>query len=256
MKNRAKSLCVMIILVFLTLTALPAGAVTVGLLDWAFNVDGTVYEATYDDLSDVFGVDYGDDFDDGAGLGTLTWTTEDVGDYTFIAFFDHEIDEDINTYFNEYGALSGTLAAGQSWEIDEPGYVFGDIYDNVFAGILDNTNSAPVDSEDDVSMAMGWDFTLAVDQKATISLLLSEVVPTSNLGIYLSQTDPEAVYVDPDTGVETVAPYSIYFSSTLEIEDTGGPGPGPIIPEPATIFLMGLGLAGLLGVQRRRKSRK
>ena len=255
MKNRAKSLCVMIILAFLALTTLPAGAVTVDLWDWAFNVDGTVEY----NFSDVFGVDYGDDFDDLEGLGTLEWTTEDVGDHTFIAFFDHEVDEVINTHFNEFGAEVGIPVAGQSWEIDEPGYYSGDIYDNVLDSTtttgsnLDNLvfGGVPGDMPDDVSMAMGWDFSLAVDEVATISLLLSDSEPTS--GFYLSHTDP--VTIDQDTGALSPE-YSIYFSSTIKIEPTGGPGPGPVIPEPSTIFLMGLGLAGLLGVQRRRKSRR
>jgi len=45
----------------------------------------------------------------------------------FFSFLDAEIDEPINTFFNEFGGMSGTAGAGSvdsdpdSWEIDEPG---------------------------------------------------------------------------------------------------------------------------------------
>jgi len=193
-----------------------ASAVTINLYDWAFNVDGTTFEFVNGDTMPTTGTLTN-------GLGTLTWSTSAPGSHTFIAFFDHEIDEAINTFFNEYGEAINTPAI-QSWEIDEPGYIFGDIYGNVLAGALDNTNSVPNGSEDDVSWAMGWDFTLASGESALINLTISETAPTS--GFYLAQTDPESNA-------------SIYFSSSLKTE---------VIPEPATIMLVGAGLAGLIGV--------
>ncbi len=254
MKKKGRLYSIVLILAFFTFGVLPAQAVTVELWDWAFNVDGDNYSYQYgfnDELSDVPDLDYSL-FDDGEGLGTLTWTTEEDGDHTFIAFFDHELDEWENGYINEFGDPDGTLPAGQSWEIDDPW--FGDIYYNIedstptTGSLLDSSvfnGGFPLSMPNDISMAMGWDFILLADQKATISLLLSETMPTD--GFYLSHTDPE-------TGSNFDEEYSIYFSSTLEIKDTGGPGPGPI-PEPSTLFLMGLGLAGLLGIQRKRSSR-
>jgi hypothetical protein len=170
---------------------------------------------------------------DGQGLGTLTWQTGALGSHTFIAFFDHEIDEAVNTWFNEYGDTMNALSAGQSWEIDEPGYVFGDIYDNVLAGSLDNSNGVPLDIPDDVSWALGWDFTLTDGQIATIALDLAGAAPSS--GFYLSQNDPDSL--------ET-----IYFSSTLNIEG-GGPAP---VPEPGTWLLLCCGFIGLFGFGRKR----
>ncbi len=120
----------------------------------------------------------------------------------------------------------------QSWEIDEPGYISGNIYDNVLAGTLDNTNSVPKYSVDDVSWAMGWKFTLAADESALIKLVLSDTAAPSE-GFYMEQVDP-----DSDK--------TIYFLSTLDINP---------VPEPATLLLIGTGLAELLGI-RRKKYRK
>ena len=203
-----------------------SGASATALLyDWAFYVDGTTYEDLLGDTMPTSGSL------DSEGLGTLTWTTSSAGTHNFIGFFDHEIDEAINTFFNEYGDTVNTPDVVQSWEIDEPGYVFGDIYANLLAGSLDNTNGVPQPTPDDVSWAMGWDFSLVAGETATISLILSGTAPSS--GFYLTQTDPDSN--------ET-----IYYSSSLETVPSS-------IPDAATVFLLGsAGLVGALGLRRRR----
>ena len=106
--------------------------------------------------------------------------------------------------------------------------LFGDIFDNFLVSNLDNTNNVPQGLEDDVSMALGWDFALNAGETATIQFnIQNTAAPT---GFFLSQTDPDSN--------ET-----IWFSSTLDISS---------VPEPSTIALLGLGLVGV-GLSRRRK---
>ena len=214
-----------LMLLFLTLGVSGGAAATVDLYDWAFNIDGTVTAAPDEYVITGMPVTGTLDSND---LGTLAWTTSAVGSHSFIAFFDYEIDEAINTFSNEYGEAVSTPAATQSWEIDEPGYLLGDIYDHVLAGSLDNNNTVPGAIPDDVSWAIGWDFVLAVDHTATISLVLAGSAPAS--GFYLSQTDPDSN--------ET-----IYYSSNLTIAP---------VPLPGTMVLLGTGLAALFGLGRKK----
>lgn len=160
--------CITIIsLMILVFAASRASEATSVLYDWAFNVDGTIYEFTAGDSMPVGGTLNSE------GLGTLTWSTSVSGSHNFIAFFDHEIQEATNTFFNEYGEAINTQATIQSWEIDEPGFRDpnpGDIYDHVLAGALDNINAVPQPTPDDVSWAMGWDFNLLSGENALISV--------------------------------------------------------------------------------------
>jgi len=127
--------------------------------------------------------------------------------------------------------VAGVAAAGQTWEIDEPGYVFGDIYAHWLAGGLDGANGVPAASPDDVSFALAWGFGLF---PGSVSFLVSETAPSS--GFYLSQTDP-------DSGP------SLYFSSHLAITEVPG------VPEPLTGPLLIGGVVGLVAWTRRRGPR-
>lgn len=220
-----------------------ASAATIELYEWVFNAEGIVSEGYPSDTSDPLpvGMD-GSGFSFDTGLGTLTWETSGAGNHSFIAFFDHDIyldsdpvdpDSVTGTNFDESGSVSGTPATGQSWEIDEPGWVSGDIYDNVLAGALDNTNYFVTVSSDDVSMDMGWSFTLAADEAARITLELSESMPSG--GFFLTQTDD----TDPEA--------AIYFTGALDVRKIEGPQ----VPEPSTILLFGLGVLVLSGFQRK-----
>lgn len=225
----------------LGIASLSTQAAVIDLFEYGFNIDGTVSSPVVSGGPGdpvPAGVDVSG-FSEITGLGTITATISGAGDHVFIGFFDHEIDEAINTFFNENGATSGAAAAGQSWEIDEPGFLFGDIFDNFFdstvasGSLLDNSNGVPAGLEDDVSMALGWDFALAGAETALISMMLSEVAPAG--GFFLEQHDPDSQA-------------SIFLSSTLTIR--GGMDP---IPEPSMVFLLGIGLIGLIANRRRLK---
>ncbi len=199
-------------------------AADINLFDWAVNIDGSVSylgtlggTVTPDPLP--AGVD-ASGFNSASGLGALTTSITGTGSHFMGIFFDHEIDEPTNTYFNENGSVSGTAATGQSWEIDEPGFTFGDIYTNFDNSALDGSNNVPAGLEDDVSVALGWDFSLGLDEIAIIDMLVSLTQPVS--GFYLAHSDPDSQK-------------SIYFSSTLRVVTQG-------VPAPATLWLCAMGL--------------
>jgi len=199
---------------------------------WAVNIDGVVTDSLFNDPIPS-NVDISA-FNESTGVGSiLVNLTAPLGAHSVDFFFDHEIDESINTYFNENGSASGSLVSGQSWEIDEPGYLFGNIFDNFLASTLDNSNSIPAGVEDDVSVAMGWDFNLGLDEMATITMLISETAPTAVDAFYLTHHD-------------TDSDYSIYFSSSLSITSTAAP-----VPAPSTLLLL---IIGMLGIVKHKRS--
>lgn len=210
---------------------------SIALFEYGFNIDGIVSVNSVPAQVDVTA------FDDATGIGDISISITGNGSHSFGAFFDHEIIDNNNPNDNESGSANGFPSAGQSWEIDEPGYVDGDIYFNFWDALLDNgigtydygggdtgTTSFP----DDVSMAMGWDFTLADGETATIMLMLGITDPG---GFFLKQTDEDSSD-------------AIYFSSTLEITSALSP-----VPVPAAIWLFASGLLGLVGAKRRMGSK-
>ena len=183
------------------------------------NVDGVLVDQTASASFDAF------------GLGTLTFTVTGAGVHYVSLFVDHEIDEETNTFFNEVGSKSGTPSAGQSWEIDEPGFSGGDIYTNFAGSLLDNANGLV--GPEDVSMALGSSMILSATEEATVSFTLSETVPTG--GFYLTHTDPDSQK-------------SIYFSSKTTIEDGG-----THVPDGGgTLIMLSGALAAMAATLRRR----
>jgi hypothetical protein len=165
---------------------------------------------------------------DTENMGSVSWTfSNDTGSQLdnawFFVFLDAEIDQAINTFYNEYGALASVIGAGaddeaaDSWEIDEPGYVFGDIYDNLLAGVLDNSNDVSEALQDDVSLALGFD-------------LGSLVAGATVTGLFeLSRLDIGGLAHFDDDSAD-----AFYFNGTVHVDD----GASASVPEPSVPLLM------------------
>lgn len=183
-------------------------------------------------------VGFGASLQDGNSDLLMSWqitnTTSSALDVTFLHFVDAEIDETLNTFFNETASTSGTPAAGQGFEVDEPGFVFGDVFDNLLAGSLDGINIFP--PAEDVAMALSFALgPLAGGASAVVDVMVSED------GDFLG---PFAItHTDTDPGSPTAITYSGAVRS----------GPGPAVPEPmaALAFALGAAVVGL-AVRRRR----
>jgi PEP-CTERM motif-containing protein len=229
----------------------------VALQDYLFNVNGTSYcpDAACGGSLLPGGLD-SSAFDFSSGLGTLVWTFKPgaPGAYVFDAFFDHDLHA---PFFNEYGAVNGAAGAGVSWQIDEPGFGdgnrLGTIFDNAMANVLDNTNHVPGTTSNflnhcggngggapdstcnnDVSLGMGFNFVLAVNQQVVLTLATSTVRPGG--GFFLEQRDPDSPGDD------------LFLTGALDI----GAAAPTTVPEPASLLLVG---AGLLSAGWARRSR-
>jgi hypothetical protein len=153
-----------------------------------------------------------------------------ISGITFLSFFDAEIDESLNTFFNEYAETEGALAAGRDYEVDEPGFAFGDIVSNARAASLDGTNAVPIGAPDDVSMALSFALgPLNPGQTARFEILLSEDGDAIG-GFAIRQRDVDA-------RSRTV----ITYSGTASV--VTGPGPVSPVPEPGAALVFGAGLA-------------
>jgi len=184
-------------------------------------------------------------FDGTTGTGTLTFTITGAGPLSFNAFFDHQLNL---PFFNEYGAVNGAPVAGQTWQIDDP--TFGTIFANTQGNTLDDINWVPgttdnnsglcanvyaagcANTNDDVSMAMGFSFNLLANQQELITLNLSHTAPVG--GFFLHQIHP----IDGCdlTGANCTNPVQLdlYFSGSALTQPTGVPS----VPEPSTLILL------------------
>jgi hypothetical protein len=216
MKKTGVFVLALLLLVFLA----PAARGEAVLYDWALNLNGALYGPT--DVPPP-----GSSFN--GTTATISYLAPAGGSYFFGLFVDHEIDEALNTFFNEYGSAAGAPPAGLSWEIDEPGYAFGNIFTNFAAGTLDNTTGVPAGAPDDVSMALGWSLVLAPGDRADIAFTIALTAPAA--GFYLWQSDTESAD-------------NVYLSTTATIT----PGGATTVPESADWpLLLILGFAVVLG---------
>ena len=225
-------------------------SVSSGLDAFGLNIDGSIFYdlsgPTFPGEADLLS------FDTTTGLGAVNVTIGTPGAHYVGFWIDHEIDEATNTFFNEEGTAHnlGDLESGQSWEIDEPGFISGDIFPFSFEdGALDNSVGVGFGTTvfpDDVSAALAWDFSLAAGETGVVSFLASTTEPTS--GFYLSHSDPDSFF---DGDLDS----TIYLSSSLGLLQNLNPPPGPgaPVPEPATVGLLGIGALVAAGARRRRR---
>jgi hypothetical protein len=206
----------LIALVLLLVFAAPRASADIALFDWALNLNGVLYTPGGPPLP---GTVDASGFNFTTGLGTITITVTSAGVNNLGLFVDHEMSESVNTFFNEVGSAAGGPPPGVSWEIDEPGYLFGDIYTNFAAGALDN--SVGIATPEDVSMAM-------------IQSVIANVGDTVSFGVGLAA--PAGFYlthIDPNSGEQ------IFFSATPSQ-----------VPEPGLPWLLAVGI-GIAVVMRR-----
>jgi hypothetical protein len=122
----------------------------------------------------------------------------DLNGVRFFCFLDGEIDEQRNTFFNEYGTADGTAGHGSGdrwadwWQIDEPGFLQGQVMANLLGGTLSNSNAIPATAPDDVSMALGFDLgRIRSGEQITINVMVSENgASTGTLALVHHDLDP------------------------------------------------------------------
>jgi len=151
---------------------------------------------------------------------------QDIEGSRFFSFLDAEIDEEINTFFNEYGAVAGTPGAGSGdaepdyWQIDEPGFMQGQILELLLDGTLGQNNGVPSNDVDDVSMALGFELgRLRPGETATVNIMISEDGDTlgepvlSHYDAGTPGSEPTPLDLDDDGANGTV----ITFSGTTRL---------------------------------------
>lgn len=222
-------------LIFLVTTSrnLPAATLTLT------STDLFVYFQTTPTNFNASSLEFTSDLDS-ENFGSYSWlltnnTAFAWNNFSLITFLDAEWDLSTNLVTNEYaefigfglptGAPSGAVGF-TSWEVDEPGYVFGDIYTNAsFLGILDNFNAVPSSAPDDVSIALGW-------------FITTSIVPGQSLKVTVlhSTAALEGIaHFDPDSSA------SLFVNGFYEILGS----PANEVPEPTTAALFAVGISYL-----------
>jgi hypothetical protein len=236
--------------------ALPAMAVpAVDLQEWGFNVNGTIIDNLNGDaVTDLPAYVNYSGFDFNTGLGTVTVTFSAPGTYAIAVMFDHEMNQTINGFMDEYASQTGFRVTGQSFQMETP----LDVYDyfSAFNAITPLENAVefgpaqdgsgnPIQDPNDQSMALGQIFDLVAGQTGVLTFTVDRAAPAS--GMYLQQFD-QGFQGTGLPGDPSADPGSIYFSSNLTVRNES-------VPEPSTLVLVLEGLAFVI-IGKKRLFRK
>lgn len=204
-------------------------------LDLNGAADGTSAQFSVDHLPTGLDLSFNASLRDGNSDLLLSYELTNTGtsvfsDLSFLFFLDAEIDEPVNSVLNEYGAVSGSVGAGAAdpgpdrWEIDESGFAFSDIFDNLLLGTLDNGNGVPLDFPEDVAMALEF--------------LLGDLAPTSSIAVNVMISE------DGDSiGPLILTQHDTDPGSSTVISLSGGPVPAAAPPTPLLMVLGSILLA-------------
>jgi hypothetical protein len=119
-----------------------------------------------------------------------------VNDLRLYVLLDVEIAEAQNTFFNEQAQAVGTPGVGPAdaapdfWQIDEPGFAGGTLYQNLLEARLTNRSALPEGQAEDIALALGFSLgTVKPGETVTVRTMLSE--DDTQLGSFaLLHTDP------------------------------------------------------------------
>jgi hypothetical protein len=226
-----------------------AGAVA-SLQDWCFNVNGVNVATNACNQSpqaplpgNVDGTNF--DFTLGAtdpnypttaasnNLGSVSVSLGAGMSQYVLAYMDYDLNYNAvgGGSYQDYGVAVGTPGAGVTWELDDPNA--SNIFNDFAGNNLQNTNnvgtySGPSTPCCDVSWALGVN--LNVTSSAIVTFTVSTTAPVS--GFYLQQTNG----LDPSQ--------SIYLSESVQYNQSA-------TPEPATLALFAIGLAGVVLSRKR-----
>jgi len=119
-----------------------------------------------------------------------------LNDLRFSVLLDAEIDQSLNTFFNEYGSVIGTPGNGpwdgtpDLWQIDEPGFLNGTLFRNLYQGLLSNSNAIPVTAPNDVALGLGFKLgRLKTGASTSVRVMISEAGHFSTNGFALVHRD-------------------------------------------------------------------